>query len=92
MQRYVVLAKFTDAIDQQTIAEGTPQITAVCESHGGSVIDAYLTMGALDIVLVLDFPGNGECAAAMLEYAQKGLLTTQTMPAFSAADWADLAG
>ena len=92
MQRYVVLAKFTDAIDRPTIAEGTPQITSVCESHGGQVIDAYLTMGALDIVLVLDFPGNAECAAAMLEYAQKGLLTTQTMPAFPADGWAELAG
>ena len=92
MQRYVVLANFTDDIDRQTIAEGTPQIAAVCERHGGSVVDAYLTMGSLDIVLVLDFPGNGECAAAMLEYAQRGLLKTQTMPAFPASDWSDLAG
>lgn len=92
MQRYVVLANFTDAIDRQIIAEGTPQITAVCESHGGSVVDAYLTMGAVDIVLVLDFPSNSECSAAMLEYAQKGLLKTQTMPAVGAADWAGLVG
>ena len=92
MQRYVVLAKFTDAIDQPTVAEGTPQIASVCESHGGKVVDAYLTMGALDIVLVLDFPDNNACAAAMLEYAQKGLLTTQTMPAFPASDWPSLAG
>ncbi len=92
MQRYVVLAKFADAIEQPTIAEGTPQIAAVCESHGGEVVDAYLTMGGFDIVLVLDFPGNSECAAAMLQYAQKGLLTTHTMPAFGASEWAGLAG
>ncbi len=92
MQRYIVFGKCTASVTTETLTEGTPQISKICRSRGGNVIDAYLTLGSVDIVLVLEFPSNEACVAAMVEYGQLGLLTTQTMPAFPVSSAADLIG
>jgi uncharacterized protein with GYD domain len=94
MARYVILGTFAEktvADVPANIGEGAPRVRGVIEKHGGALLDAYLTMGQYDVLLITEFPDNEACGRAVLEYSQLGLLRTVTMPAFPESAWAELA-
>ena len=93
MARYVILATFSDRTMGDVganIGEGAPRVRSIIEKHGGALVDAYITMGQYDALLIAEFPDNDACTRAVLEYAQQGLLRTVTMPAFPESAWAEL--
>jgi uncharacterized protein with GYD domain len=88
MARYIVLAKMT----QQGVqgAKEIPQRRAAgreaAKALGITIVDSYLTMGAYDVVIVLDAPESEAVAKFALQTGMRGNLSTQTLRAFSDAE------
>jgi len=50
---------------------------------GVEIKDTYLTMGAYDLVCIIDAPNDESFATAMLSLAAQGNVKTETLKAFS---------
>ena len=84
MAKYVSLLQFSDqgirnvkdSIKRATAA------TAEAEKMGVKVTDAFWTMGAYDVVLLLDAPDDETISAFSLKIGSLGNVKSQTMRAF----------
>jgi uncharacterized protein with GYD domain len=54
---------------------------------GVDLKDVYLTMGQHDLICVLEAPDSATVAKAILSLAQVGAVTTETMAAFTEAEY-----
>lgn len=59
---------------------------ATAEKLGIKVKEAYMTMGAYDVVLIAEAPSDEVMAAWSLSVGSQGNIRTQTMRAYSATD------
>ena len=85
MAMYVSLLQFTEQgirNVKDTIKRGTAA-TAEAEKMGVKVIDSFWTMGAYDVVLLLDAPNDETVSAFSLKIGALGNVKSQTMRAFS---------
>ena len=73
------------------ISEGAPETRKVIESHGGTLHEVYLTMGAFDVLMVMEFPSTQACAQAMLAMREQLGGVTQTIEAFPESQWSEIA-
>jgi len=83
MATYVVLGKFTD---QGRQGQNIPQRRAQAREFAKALdvtFTAYLTMGAYDVVWVLNAPDDESVAKLVLSIGARGNVTTQTMRAFT---------
>ena len=62
------------------------------EAAGGKVHAWYLTMGRYDAVLIAEFPDDEACAKYFLSVGAMGNVTTQTMKAFTEAEYRKIIG
>lgn len=97
MNTFVVLLTMTvvevDDLDsplEEAFAHGAPETRSTIERHGGKLVEAYLTMGQYDGVLIAEFPDDISCARAMLALRNSGGLT-QTLRAFPESQWHEIA-
>ena len=84
MAMYVSLLQFTDQgirNVKDTIKRGAAA-TAEAEKMGVKVTNSFWTMGAYDVVLLLDAPDDATMTAFALKVASLGNVKTQTMRAF----------
>jgi uncharacterized protein with GYD domain len=84
MARYVSLLQFTDQgirNVKDTVKRATAA-TAEAEKMGVKVTDAFWTMGAYDVVVLLDAPDDVTMTAFALKLGSLGNVKTQTMRAF----------
>jgi uncharacterized protein with GYD domain len=84
MANYVSLLQFTEQGIRNvndTIKRGAAA-TAEAEKMGLKVTDSFWTMGAYDVVLLLDAPDDETMTAFALRLASLGNVKTQTMRAF----------
>jgi len=84
MAMYVSLLQFTDqgirnVRDTTTRAAAA---TAEAERMGVKVTDSFWTMGAYDVVLLLDAPDEATVTAFSIKLSSLGNVRTQTMRAF----------
>ena len=85
MAMYVSLLQFTEQgvrNVKDTIKRGTAA-TAEAEKMGAKVTDSFWTMGAYDVVLLLDAPNDETVSAFSLKIGALGNVKSQTMRAFS---------
>jgi uncharacterized protein with GYD domain len=85
MAMYVSLLQFTEQgvrNVKDTIKRGTTA-TAEAEKMGAKVIDSFWTMGAYDVVLLLEAPNDETVSAFSLKIGALGNVKSQTMRAFS---------
>jgi uncharacterized protein with GYD domain len=85
MAMYLSLLQFTEQgirNVKDTIKRGTAA-TAEAEKMGVKVIDSFWTMGAYDVVLLLDAPNDETVSAFSLKIGALGNVKSQTMRAFS---------
>lgn len=86
MLRYVVLATFTDAAarDPKRFAsdEARRERQESYRRHGVTLVDAYLTLGPYDVVIIYDAPDDEAMGAVLLEAGRRGHLRTTTLRAF----------
>lgn len=85
MPTYISLLNFTEqgikdyknALDRAKAAE------EAIAAGGGSLRDVYYTMGAYDVVVVMDFPDDETATAFLLKLGSLGNVRSATMRAFS---------
>lgn len=88
MAHYVMLLKFTDqgirnVKDTRKRADAFKEIA---KRLGVTVKDTYWTLGAYDVVAVLEAPDAATVTALSLNVSALGNVRTQTLPAFSAIE------
>jgi len=89
---YVSLLQFTDQgirNVKDTIKRGAAA-TAEAEKMGVKVTNSFWTMGAYDVVLLLDAPDDATMTAFALKVASLGNVKTQTMRAFGKEEMEDI--
>jgi uncharacterized protein with GYD domain len=89
MAHYITLVRYT--------AQGMSKINAspsrldaarkAAENEKGKIEAWYLTMGRYDAVFVSEFPNDEACAKFMLSVGSLGNISTETLKAFSEADY-----
>jgi uncharacterized protein with GYD domain len=87
MATYIVLGKFTKAgIDGITEAAKRRQQGRERGQALGVTFQAYLTMGAYDVVWVAEGPNDEAIAKWVIAAGRAGNFTTQTMRAFTESE------
>ncbi len=86
MAAHIVLMNFTDQgiRNVKQSPDRRKAATAAAEKLGIKVKEAYLTMGAYDVVILVDAPNDETMAAWTLSLGSLGNVRTQTMRAYSA--------
>jgi uncharacterized protein with GYD domain len=84
MAMYVSLLQFTEqgVRNVKDTIKRAAAATAEAEQMGVKVTDAFWTMGAYDVVLLLDAPDDETMTAFALRLGSLGNVKTQTMRAF----------
>jgi uncharacterized protein with GYD domain len=59
---------------------------------GAKIKDTYLTMGGYDLVCIVEAPDDATYAKAILTLGSQGNVQTETLKAFSEADYRDIVG
>ena len=62
------------------------------EKEGGKIHSWYLTMGHYDAVLISEFPSDEACAKFTLLVGTLGNISTETMKAFTEAEYRKICG
>ena len=94
MPHFVTMIRYT----QQGIAkikESPARLDAAkkaAEKAGGKIHAWYLTMGRHDALLVSEFPNDEAAAKFMLSVGALGNITTETLKAFTEAEYREIVG
>ncbi|HTW47365.1 MAG TPA: GYD domain-containing protein [Acidobacteriaceae bacterium] len=92
MATYISLLKFTQK-GMEAIRESPARLAAaakVFEEHGGSLKNAWYTMGQYDIVVVAEFPSDEVATSAMLATVSRGNVQGETLRGFTAQEFQKL--
>ena len=84
MAMYVSLLQFTEQgiRNVKDTIKRAAAATAEAEKMGAKVTDSFWTMGAYDVVLLLDAPDDETVSAFTLKLGSLGNVKSQTMRAF----------
>jgi uncharacterized protein with GYD domain len=94
MPHFVALLRYT----QQGIAkikESPARLDAAkkaAEKAGGKIHSWHLTMGQYDAVIISEFPNDEACAKFTLSVSALGNVTTETLKAFTEAEYRKIIG
>jgi len=94
MPHFVALLRYT----QQGIAkikESPARLDAAkkaAEKAGGKIHSWHLTMGQYDAVIISEFPNDEACAKFTLSVSALGNVTTETLKAFTEAEFRKIIG
>ncbi|MGD0601707.1 MAG: GYD domain-containing protein [Terriglobales bacterium] len=94
MGHYITLIRYTQQ-GAAKIKESPTRLDAAkkaAEAVGGKIHAWYLTMGKYDAVIVSEFPNDEASAKFMLSTGSLGNITTQTMKAFTEAEYRKIVG
>jgi uncharacterized protein with GYD domain len=85
---YIALMNWTDRGVEagKNTVERSRETIRIVESLGGNVQATYWTLGAYDVVLVIDAPDDEALAAMLMTLGASGNLRSQTLRAFTADD------
>ena len=92
MPQFVILCNLT-AKGLTEIKSGPARYGEVVkgiEAAGGKVLSFHATMGAYDYVMVAEGPSDEYAALMSMATAAQGYITTQTLRAFTPAEFAGL--
>jgi uncharacterized protein with GYD domain len=86
MATYIVLGQFTDQ-GIRNVKDTTKRAAALKESAkkvGASVTSVYWTLGAFDVVTIVEAPDDQSIAALLFSIGSLGNVRTQSLKAFEA--------
>jgi uncharacterized protein with GYD domain len=89
MGHYITLIRYTQQ-GAAKIKESPARLDKArkaAEAAGGKIHAWYLTMGKYDAVIVSEFPNDEASAKFMLSTGAAGNVTTQTLKAFTEAEY-----
>ena len=92
METYIVLGNFTQqGVDN---LRGTPErigaARKVVEEAGGKWLGWYMTMGQYDFMVVTQAPDSNVVASIIMATGMQGNVRTETLRAFTEAEFTDL--
>ncbi len=58
----------------------------IIETHGGTLIGVYVTLGRYDVVEIFEAPDDETAAQILVAVARQGGVTTETLRAFTRAE------
>ena len=94
MPKYIMLANWTNQ-GVQNIKDSPKRLAAakdVARKFGGKIEGFYMTMGAHDMVLVVDMPSDDAMAKLVLTVSQGGNVRSTTLKAFDEKTYRDIVG
>jgi uncharacterized protein with GYD domain len=94
MPHYVTLVRYTHQ-GIATIKDSPSRLDAAkkaAEKEEGKIQAWYLTMGRYDAVLISEFPSDEACAKFTLSAAELGNISTETLKAFTEAEYRRIIG
>ena len=94
MPHYVTLVRYTQQ-GISKIKDSPSRLDAAkkaAEKEWGKIQAWYLTMGRYDAVLISEFPSDEACAKFALSSGSLGNISTETLKAFSEADYRKIVG
>jgi uncharacterized protein with GYD domain len=94
MPTYIALLKWTGQ-GISAIKDSPDRLDAgrkAFKKAGVKIKDTYLTMGRYDLLCVIDAPDDESYAAAILTLGSQGNVQTETLKAFSEADYRKIIG
>jgi len=89
MVTYVMLLNWTDQ-GIRNVKDSPKRLDAVkklAKDLGGEVKSFYMTMGAYDVVLIVDMPNNDKLASFGLKLGSLGNMRSTTLKAFPEDDY-----
>jgi uncharacterized protein with GYD domain len=88
MAMYVSLLQFTDqgVRNVKDTSKRSEAATSEAEKMGVKIINIFWTMGAYDVVVLLDAPNDETVSAFSLKMGSLGNVKSQTMRAFRAEE------
>ena len=88
MATYISLLQFTDqgVRNVKDTIKRSEAATAEAEKMGVKIINIFWTMGAYDVVVLLDAPNDETVSAFSLKMGSLGNVKSQTMRAFRAEE------
>jgi uncharacterized protein with GYD domain len=92
MAQYILLATWTDQ-GIKGVKESPQRLDAarkLWQEGGGRIVSFHMTMGAYDMVLVVEAPDDAAVARSVLKLAQRGNVRTTTLKAFSEDEYRKL--
>jgi uncharacterized protein with GYD domain len=94
MPSYIVLGSWTQKGIENIKQSPTRLDTAkkVFEVQGGKMLGFYMTMGRYDFVVLSEFPNDESAAKAALTLGAAGGIRTETLKAFSEAEYRKVIG
>ena len=94
MPYFVTLVRYTNQ-GMSKIKESPSRLDAArkaAEALGGKIHSWFLTMGHYDAVLISEFPSDEACAKFSLQSGALGNISTETLKAFSEAEYRKICG
>ena len=94
MAHFVTLVRYTQQ-GISKIKDSPSRLDAAkkaAEKEGGNIQAWYLTMGHYDAVLISEFPSDEACAKFALSAGALGNISTETLEAFSEAEFRKIVG
>lgn len=92
MPTYIMLTNWTDQ-GIRHIKDSPDRLDAareLCRQHGAEITTFYMTVGAHDMVIVVDAPNDDAFAKLALSIAKGGNVRTETLKAFDEAQYRDI--
>jgi uncharacterized protein with GYD domain len=84
MPTYVMLSNWTDQGIRQ-VEDSPDRLEAarkLCRQHGAEIVGFYMTLGAYDLVVIIDAPNDEAFAKLAIAIAKGGNIRTTTLKAF----------
>ncbi len=84
MPTYISLVNFTDQGIRavRDTVERNDRAAGIAEKHGARLVQSYWTVGAYDLVIVLEAPDDESVTAFLLEAGSLGNVRTTTLRAY----------
>jgi len=89
MAQYIILADWTEQ-GIRNVKDSPGRLDAakeLCRKHGAEITAFFMTMGAHDMVVIMQAPSDEAVAKVALALGSGGNVRTETLKAFSEAEY-----
>jgi uncharacterized protein with GYD domain len=94
MASYIMLTNWTEQ-GIRNVKDSPARLDAakqLCKKHGAEIKQVFMTMGAYDLVVLVEAPGDEAVAKVALALGAAGNIRTTTLKAFNEAEYRQLTG
>ena len=90
MSTYLMFGKYSLEAMKSVSAKRTDKAIALIKQNGGELTSAYVLLGEIDLVLIVNFPDMQSAMKASMALTKLMSVSFSTLPALSMADFDNL--